>query len=96
MKKLMNPKSLVIALIVGIVITSLSGFPRYAWSSPGGSAYDGGLPIPYHAQYCGGYAPCYWTAIYWIAFVEDLAFWVVVAFATLAAAARLYDRRSMR
>ena len=79
-------KLLIVALVSGIILTAVSGIPvRWLWSSPGGSAYGAGFPEAYVNEYCGGYAPCYWTPLYALALAEDVAFWFFIATAFLYA-----------
>jgi len=74
-----NSKLLIIALIVVIAIAIISNvIVTRLWSSPGGSAYGTGFPVPYHDQFCGGYAPCYWAPIFQTALLEDILFWLVI------------------
>jgi hypothetical protein len=78
--KISNPKILLALLIVVLAIAIISNvYIHLLFAAPGGSAYAVGFPVTYHIQYCGGYAPCYWSPFYLIGIIENIAFWLIAS-----------------
>ena len=82
-------RALMLSVAIGIAVTAVSGMPRFLWASPGGSAYGGGFPLVYSTEYFGGYAPCYRAPLSDVAFIEDAAFYSLIALAALFIARRV-------